>query len=336
MPVYEHTVKEGETLSELSKRYYRDAKYYPYLAKHNSIQNPDLIQIGQKIKIPIYLIAGSSNNGNAPTLNLVRVSSSAITPQAPSFPILLTESANKPGYDRNNPLQRANDMKYRNPGGPDDSGFDFDTYGKIHQMCTADRAPHGLLYKSDDELFTIMQDMCTTWFSSGDLQTNIIQMIAHFKGNTGTDYNSPILNREVKVHPSMVEFIDTCRRELTQFLKSTNPIGKITAALKITRPNRLYFSRWQDKVRGGLTIAVNDTTAFRVEIQSYSLNSNQKYSAKLFAAIYDHFGLDKPDIPKFPVFEFDGFRAWFILQHLRGYKPFITVMENEFDISDTL
>jgi len=24
-----------------------------------------------------------------------------------------------------------------------------------------------------------------------------------------------------------------------------------------------------------------------------------------------------------------GFCAWFILQHLRGYKPFITIMEKE-------
>jgi hypothetical protein len=33
---------------------------------------------------------------------------------------------------------------------------------------------------------------------------------------------------------------------------------------------------------------------------------------------------------------FEGFRAWFILQHLRGYKPFITVVENQYEISEAL
>ena len=28
-----------------------------------------------------------------------------------------------------------------------------------------------------------------------------------------------------------------------------------------------------------------------------------------------------------------GFRAWFILQHYFGYRPFITVLERDFDVS---
>jgi hypothetical protein len=93
--------------------------------------------------------------------------------------------------------------------------------------------------------------------------------------------------------------------------------------------------RQEDKIRGGLTIAVNDTMAFKVEIKSYDIDSSRKYSATCFVTIYDHFGLDRPDLEKIFV-ELEGFRAWYILQHLRGYKPFITVMENEFDITDTL
>ena len=61
--------------------------------------------------------------------------------------------------------------------------------------------------------------------------------------------------------------------------------------------------------------------------------------------IIDHFGLDVADIEsygsaskiikknwKVAVLASDmarGFCAWFILQHLRGYKPFITIMEKE-------
>ena len=85
--------------------------------------------------------------------------------------------------------------------------------------------------------------------------------------------------------------------------------------------------------------------------------------------IFDHFGLDVDDIKKFGTAELvieklprekleklikniptlavlaislairsltnqaaEGFRAWFILQHYRGYRPFITVMEKEITI----
>ena len=39
---------------------------------------------------------------------------------------------------------------------------------------------------------------------------------------------------------------------------------------------------------------------------------------------YDHFGLDFPDIHKY---DKDIFYAWFVLQHFRGYKPFITKLD---------
>lgn len=35
--------------------------------------------------------------------------------------------------------------------------------------------------------------------------------------------------------------------------------------------------------------------------------------------MFDHFGLDYPDIEKY---DYDIFIAWFILQHFRGYKPY--------------
>ena len=43
--------------------------------------------------------------------------------------------------------------------------------------------------------------------------------------------------------------------------------------------------------------------------------------------MWDHFGLDLPDMEKY--FNLIGkaraiFASWFTLQHLRGYKPFIT------------
>lgn len=44
-----HTVKSGETLSKIAGKY---GTTYQALAKHNNIKNPDLIHVGQQIKIP--------------------------------------------------------------------------------------------------------------------------------------------------------------------------------------------------------------------------------------------------------------------------------------------
>ena len=46
-----------------------------------------------------------------------------------------------------------------------------------------------------------------------------------------------------------------------------------------------------------------------------------KPHGELLFEMFDHFGLDYPDIEKY---DNDIFIAWFILQHFRGYKPFIT------------
>ena len=42
----------------------------------------------------------------------------------------------------------------------------------------------------------------------------------------------------------------------------------------------------------------------------------------------DHFGLDSLDMEKFYSYG-SGFRAWFVLQHLFGYKPFLTKIQFE-------
>ena len=96
----------------------------------------------------------------------------------------------------------------------------------------------------------------------------------------------------------------------------------------------------------GLTIALNDTWGFRVTITNYGYNPQTKdVEATLKFRIIDHFGLDVADIESYgsaskiisknwkvaPLASdmAQGFCAWFILQHLRGYKPFVTIMEKE-------
>jgi nucleoid-associated protein YgaU len=49
-----HTVESGESLSKISKHYYKDANKYMQIfnANKDQLTNPDMIKVGQKIKIP--------------------------------------------------------------------------------------------------------------------------------------------------------------------------------------------------------------------------------------------------------------------------------------------
>lgn len=49
-----HTVKSGESLSKIAKHYYKDANSYMKIfdANKDQLKNPDLINAGQKLRIP--------------------------------------------------------------------------------------------------------------------------------------------------------------------------------------------------------------------------------------------------------------------------------------------
>lgn len=54
VPVQTYTVQSGDTLSKLAKQYYGDAMQYPKIfeANRDILTNPDLIKVGQVLKIP--------------------------------------------------------------------------------------------------------------------------------------------------------------------------------------------------------------------------------------------------------------------------------------------
>lgn len=47
-----YTVKKGDTLSAIARKFYGNANQYQKLATYNNIKNPNIIRIGQLIKIP--------------------------------------------------------------------------------------------------------------------------------------------------------------------------------------------------------------------------------------------------------------------------------------------
>ncbi len=48
----EYVVESGDTLSAIAQRFYGDAGQYAKIAQVNGIDNPDLIQVGQRLIIP--------------------------------------------------------------------------------------------------------------------------------------------------------------------------------------------------------------------------------------------------------------------------------------------
>ena len=49
-----HEVKRGETLSKIAQKYYGDASLYPKIFEANKdvLKDPNMIRIGQKLRIP--------------------------------------------------------------------------------------------------------------------------------------------------------------------------------------------------------------------------------------------------------------------------------------------
>jgi LysM repeat protein len=48
-----YTIKSGDNLSTIAKRFYASAIKYPEIAKANGIDDPDHIRVGQQINLPV-------------------------------------------------------------------------------------------------------------------------------------------------------------------------------------------------------------------------------------------------------------------------------------------
>jgi hypothetical protein len=213
--------------------------------------------------------------------------------------------------------------------------------------------PKGLGKKTNDELFKVFRDMAVDnrifSFTHGDLVANTNAMIDKFKHNDSggkypngiTEYTNTTLTKAAQEHASTERFVNAVRRNLNEMLKKLNG-----DAGKLPRYNGKIFSpvynTKMDKWRG-LTIAVNDTWAYEVTLVDYEFTSPSSYRAKVNLAIYDHFGLNQADIDgstgktgNDDPGNHEGFRAWFLLQHVRGFRPFVTKIEFEEVFEDPL
>ncbi len=284
-------------------------------------------------------------------------------------PRVLIQTVTKPGYglkeDRNKyEFEDANghgltppstivaeDMRYS-------SSFDLSTINDDRVRGNLD----SLSKKTDDELFKNLINLAE-WVSRGELEDNNKRMIAEWRQRK---YNTP---KEYYIDPRLTDavykdttFVAKIKDIVRESIK--NAKGRIeTLVIKeknISGLRRPTFSIGKDK-GSGLTFALNDTWGFRVTLLGYRYDATKgHFWANIRIDIFDHFGLDKSDVEKFGSLEnvrdkaapwgeafsgisdglfgqaADGFCSWFILQYMKGYKPFVTMMSKEIIIQGQL
>ncbi|WP_294281831.1 DUF3289 family protein [uncultured Chryseobacterium sp.] len=216
-----------------------------------------------------------------------------------------------------------------------DPGFNFDGT-KAEDMFFADSPASSAsikndpVFKKNDATLGAYLDQLMRSLSIGSMETVALEMADRFKKGTGGTYKSEVLNKEIANNAAFVTYHNKFLAELKKELKKNN---YDPAQMAIISMSLLNFSSFWDKV-SGLGITVHQVWSAKAEIIDYSYNRCTKvWNGKLKYTFYDHFGLDWDDIVKhgedmIPQYHTgDFFKAWYILQHYRSAKPFITEME---------
>lgn len=236
----------------------------------------------------------------------------------------------------NNGFNAKNDRKYAN----EDEGIKA-VYTEKQILDSGDLMKVSNEYSDDSTLFVDFRLMVSL-MARGDLNDNIYAMIDKFEANTGGVYENPKLTAAVKASDSTKQFCREIEDEIADRIK------KGGGDLSKVEDRQVYFGKENDykkthpyghpaftykrewNLLKGLTIAINDVWCYKITLLSYK-ETGDTYKAKYEVQLWDHFGLDLPDMQKFYSYG-AGFRAWFLLQHHRGFKPFLTkmVFTNEF------
>ncbi len=194
------------------------------------------------------------------------------------------------------------------------------TYGTNHDATGVNPS---MLGKSDATLFISMNDL----MDFGTVKDGQLRQVAHefvnlFKTNTSpnTVATNPILNQKVEISGVFANFTKKFGARLQTKLRETNgDINGMSIQMEDVHPK---FGGYYNMV-AGLTILLNDTEQTTIRLESYDPLPNGKFIAVIEVTIMDHFGLDKNDVVSKQHMH-DGFSAWWILQHNRGYVPFQT------------
>jgi hypothetical protein len=179
-----------------------------------------------------------------------------------------------------------------------------------------------MINKPNAQLFGSMRSLLwQTSILSPEMRTLTSQMADKFESNTGGTFENAILTKNVKQSVQYQNFLrkfgEDLGKELTRKSGNINQISEIK-----TNDYRPKFNDIWNKF-AGLQIAINDTEANEVKLLNFRTEAGVLWYADIEVTIYDNFGLDKHDALIYQG-KHSGFAAWWLLQHTRGFKPFVT------------
>lgn len=187
-----------------------------------------------------------------------------------------------------------------------------------------------LIDQTDNALFSHMTSLfhaCT--FFDNDLRTVGDLMIQKFKDRTGGQFSNSILNDKVSESSKTINYLKAFGDKLRQQLTNNGGnIQAVTVNMGVIRP---AFTGLFNKFHG-LQILINDTEETDIYLDDYSSTSSHHFEAVVTIVIHDHFGLDKNDALEYQ-FWHDGFPSWWLLQHIKDYVPFETIVKFQYKIS---
>ncbi|WP_343657849.1 DUF3289 family protein [Chryseobacterium sp.] len=211
----------------------------------------------------------------------------------------------------------------RNRGNVED--LQYGTNGNVNWI------PTYLQNAQDSHYFYLMTDLftkCTT-FDSG-LRSVGLDMIDKFQNGNGADYSNSILNEKAQESVQTRNFLKEFGEKFHQRLLATNMNLNNVPIIDMDEIRPKYDGLY-NKFHG-LQILVNDTEYSEIYLESFTPISNNKWTAIIQLEVLDHFGLDLHDAQAYQNWH-DGFLAWWILQHVRNYRPFKTKISVRFRMS---
>lgn len=142
---------------------------------------------------------------------------------------------------------------------------------------------------------------------------------------SGSTYSNTKLTSAAKEHETTTNYVNAVKGQIKSLLStykgdiyklrytaSTRTSNPLVQKMRANNINQPVFNKASDKIKG-LTFCVNGLWGNEIIVKSYTCNGSS-YSCTLTFTLYDHFGLNEPDIDKYGGTH-EGFRDWYILQH---------------------
>jgi RHS repeat-associated protein len=203
----------------------------------------------------------------------------------------------------------------------------------------------GLEKETDEQLFKRMKDMFD-FYCDGVFEDIGRRLIEKFKSNTGGVHEDLILNNHIKTRSEYKNILEFIGDKIEEQMKASS--GN-TAKLNIRLNSGPYFNPEKTDIifdRTDIALATlihgtqgTDINLYKAEVDKVKRN----YKLTIQVDIWDDFGVDRCDvkgaIDKLKSrkvgyqMRYKGFIAWWILQHQRGYKPFINKMSFKYEVS---